>query len=74
MKQADVMGWGLMARPPVTYLHGQRPDDGKRRPEDMSSGEVRAFLLRSPWVTTRSAKVQRCLAFLDLFRPDRHKA
>ncbi len=52
------------------YIVGQRPDDGKRSPELMSSGEVQAFLMEHPEVTTKRTKIQRCLAFLATFRPD----
>lgn len=69
IRQRDVMGHSLTAHDRVAYIYGIRPDDGKRTPEAMSSGEVADFLLRHPEVTTRSRKVQRCLAFLEQFGP-----
>lgn len=54
---------------PATYIYGQRPRDGKDTPEAMSSGEIAAFLMAHPEVTTRSRKVHACLAFLDQFAP-----
>jgi hypothetical protein len=53
----------------VEYVYGQRPRDGKDTPEDMSSGEVAAFLMAHPEVTSKRVKVQRCLAFLSQFAP-----
>ena len=59
-------------RPLPRYVYGIRPDDGKRTPEDLSSGEVADFKLRHPEVET-SEKVVRCLAYLAQFAcPGRH--
>lgn len=68
MRLSAVVGWHLMAHPPVEFRRPPRPDDGVRGPEDLSTGEVAAFLMAHPEVTTPSPRVQRCLAFLDGFR------
>ena len=47
---------------------GQRPDDGVRSAEDLSSGEVQDFLMRHPEVQT-TPKIARCLAFISTFAP-----
>jgi hypothetical protein len=54
---------------PAQYIYGQRPDDGHRTPEDLSSGEVAAAKMAHPEWSTKSAKILRCLAFLDTFAP-----
>jgi hypothetical protein len=51
----------------VAYVYGIRPDDGARRPEDLSSGEIAAAKMAHPEWSTKSAVVLRCLTFLDLF-------
>jgi hypothetical protein len=48
-----------------------RPSDGKRTPEDLSSGEVAAMCWAHPEWTTKSATIKRCLAWLELeFGPE----
>lgn len=49
------------------YIYGQRPSDGVRSAEDLSSGEVQDFLLRHPEVQT-TPKIARCLAFIESCR------
>lgn len=48
---------------------GQRPDDGVRSAEDLSSGEVQAACVEHPEWTTKSAKIKRHLAFIGTFAP-----
>lgn len=69
IKLSAVVGYHTMAREPATYIYGMRPSDGVRGPEDLSSGEVQAACLEHKEWTTRSAKIQRCLAFLATFAP-----
>jgi len=57
---------GYLCHAPAEYIVGQRPSDGVRQAEDLSSGAVQDFLLRHPEVTTKSKKIQRCLAWLAL--------
>lgn len=60
---------GYLCHAPAQYIVGQRPDDGKRTVEDMTDAEVTDFLMRHPEVTTKSKKIQRCLAYLETFIP-----
>lgn len=69
MKLSAITGWNLMASPPVAYVYGIRPDDGKLAPEDLSSGEVAAACMAHPEWETKSPVILRCLAFLDQFCP-----
>jgi hypothetical protein len=59
---------GYLCHAPAEYIVGQRPSDGVRQAEDLSSGAVQDFLLRHPEVQT-TPKIARCLAFIETFAP-----
>ena len=59
---------GYLCHAPAQYIVGQRPSDGVRQAEDLSSGAVQDFLLRHPEVQT-TPKIARCLAFIETFAP-----
>jgi hypothetical protein len=58
---------GYLCHARAEYIYGIRPSDGVRQAEDLSSGEVQAFLLEHPEVQT-TPKIARHLCFIEGFR------